>query len=157
MTGTDPAVAAAIRAMDVRADNRIAQGAAAAREALDPIRELHVRQGDHCGTCFADGAIAALWPCPTARLIYTSEELGVTDPAIEAATRVFANTKHSPSHGVGYWELINAAREALAPIRARHPPHPRVRGPLVVRTRRPRLALPRRPGLLLDRRTGEPR
>lgn len=48
-----------------------------AREALATIRELHALCGDcsikhpHCEHCGPDTA----WPCDTARLIYTSEEL----------------------------------------------------------------------------------
>ena len=37
---SDPAMVAAMRAMAERADNRIAQGAIAAREALAPIRAV---------------------------------------------------------------------------------------------------------------------
>lgn len=52
---------------------------AAAREALKPIRELHkpevVRSPDdeqwtECAVCYG-----SYWPCATARLIYSTEEL----------------------------------------------------------------------------------
>lgn len=83
MTGSNPAVAAANRVHEANLGRLIGHDTvvAAAREALAPIRELHkpvlrYRTGlmedgfytscDHC-----DGD----WPCDTARLIYTSEEL----------------------------------------------------------------------------------
>jgi len=53
-------------------------GAAAAREALRPIRELHYSVGagtptgefaEKCCTC------PEYWPCETARLVYAAEEL----------------------------------------------------------------------------------
>lgn len=51
---------------------------ASAREALKPIRDLHryefIRMKndslERCSGC------RDYWPCPTARLVYTSEELG---------------------------------------------------------------------------------
>ena len=123
---TDPAMVAAVRAMKQRADNRIAQGAIAAREALKPIRALHrpwtlwdecghavegdpyeignahpdgrhhyvsevgwscEREGVICAECCVDdiyqsedcanyhdhGPGRAI--CPTARLIYSTDEL----------------------------------------------------------------------------------
>ena len=60
---------------------------AAAREALAPIRELHkpgteagYEDEPYCETCgHYDGLSADFthqpWPCDTARLIYTTEEL----------------------------------------------------------------------------------
>ena len=85
---SDPAMAAAMRAMKQRADNRIAQGAIAAREALAPIRELHKPHRElewdgewsdpHCRTCAHEqwGDLSHQpWPCDTAKLAYSSEEL----------------------------------------------------------------------------------
>ena len=60
----------------------------AAREALAPIRELHRPmtadeqvdswpgwiRGDLCAECTSDDT-PAMWPCPTAKLAYPSEEL----------------------------------------------------------------------------------
>jgi hypothetical protein len=42
----------------------------AASEALKPIRELHRKDGDYCWSCDHTS-----WPCATAKLIYTAEEL----------------------------------------------------------------------------------
>lgn len=44
---------------------------AAAREALAPLRELHIDDGlGFCSTCDSQD-----WPCDSAKLIYTSAEL----------------------------------------------------------------------------------
>jgi hypothetical protein len=81
---SDPAAEAAQRAHD-ESPNPIGSGPShgeirAAREALRLIRELHkpevVRSPDdeqwtECTSCYG-----AHWPCATAKLIYTSEELG---------------------------------------------------------------------------------
>ncbi|QWT30292.1 hypothetical protein OLP41_gp005 [Mycobacterium phage I3] len=72
---SDPAEEAAQRAMrkvhDYPRPNH--DLIAAAREALKPIRELHYKVPDgrypKCSTCEYD------WPCATAYLIYTTEEL----------------------------------------------------------------------------------
>lgn len=69
---SDPAMVAAMRAMKQRADNRIAQGAIAAREALAPIRELHrpvqlihswaagyTRMEDRCPDCRGKAGVHA--------------------------------------------------------------------------------------------------
>lgn len=53
---------------------------AAAREALKPIRELHrlvtVPDGGRvCHSCWNSFGEYMRWPCPTAQLIYTTEEL----------------------------------------------------------------------------------
>lgn len=72
---SDPAVEAAQRVMDkVAHRSGHVQRVAAAREALKPIRELHMpepyAQGpDYCAECDHQ------WPCGTAKLIYTTEEL----------------------------------------------------------------------------------
>ncbi|OBK04042.1 hypothetical protein A5637_13250 [Mycolicibacterium fortuitum] len=87
----DPAAEAAQRAwdelIDLHRDNRAPgpnenpwlTAKRSAREALKPIRELHkpavVRSPDdeqwtECTSCYG-----AHWPCDTAKLIYTTEEL----------------------------------------------------------------------------------
>lgn len=53
---------------------------AAAREALKPIRELHVpvvHDDEHTSERWAEcrECLGAHWPCATAELIYTTEEL----------------------------------------------------------------------------------
>lgn len=59
---------------------------AAAREALKPIRELHKTSWDNCINACCSGADCKhrtqicghcwdQWPCDTAKLIYTTEEL----------------------------------------------------------------------------------
>lgn len=54
---------------------RIAE--AGAREALKPIRELHKpHPGQHAAGSDVCGGCRLIWPCETARLVYTSEELG---------------------------------------------------------------------------------
>lgn len=76
----DPAVEAAQRAWDGTDCHGFAsQGhamEAAARAALAPIRELHKPYLCHCDTPHhaCEGCLEE-WPCDTARLIYTSEEL----------------------------------------------------------------------------------
>lgn len=89
---SDPAEEARARAWHYRADHNWddkTSGLAAAREALAPIRELHRPNTDEhadtiidCPRCITgpDHAIECAecwdpWPCDTARLIYTSEEL----------------------------------------------------------------------------------
>lgn len=80
---TDPAVEAAQRAVwqmtsgaqssvDVRVAARVA-----AREALKPIREVHrpTGWGGECVVCFDSEGRGRQWPCDTAKLIYTTEEL----------------------------------------------------------------------------------
>lgn len=69
---SDPVVEAAQRAWrnwpdDV--DEKLA--VAAAGEMAKPIRKLHRRNSEPPGECVECG----LWPCNTARLIYTPEEL----------------------------------------------------------------------------------
>lgn len=72
---SDPAVEAARRAMDQMSTIDIYEHdlERAAREALKPIREIHkpvLPPGiERCGEC------DVAWPCDTARLIYTTEEL----------------------------------------------------------------------------------
>lgn len=79
---SDPAVEAARRAFDklwpdqgdfeFNFDSSTREYAVdAAREALAPLRELHRRDGDYCWTCDHTD-----WPCPTARLVYSADELG---------------------------------------------------------------------------------
>lgn len=72
----DPAIDAAQRVIVGRVSSAHPDDlTAAAREALKPIRELHKphcdgpRFGTWCKTCRAE------WPCPTAKLIYSTEEL----------------------------------------------------------------------------------
>ena len=77
---SDPAVEAAERAWDSAENSTESQAArAGAREALAPLRELHRKvpkrngwDGHWSDVCIA---CAALWPSPTDRLIYPSEEL----------------------------------------------------------------------------------
>jgi hypothetical protein len=74
---TNPATEAAERATNGPINGPIGAFAlSAAREALKPIRELHQPQNagdfDICGEC-QDGN--EQWPCETAKLIYTREEL----------------------------------------------------------------------------------
>ncbi|AEJ93022.1 hypothetical protein FDI16_gp047 [Mycobacterium phage Shauna1] len=88
----DPAVEAAARAWewypvpkDIPLDVRSVP-LAAAREALEPIRELHHPRWSNCINACCSGEDCRLrdrvcehcevdWPCDTAKLIYTSEEL----------------------------------------------------------------------------------
>lgn len=81
---SDPAVEAAQRAWAAMAQDmpwtdggECEELVTAAREALAPIRELHQPHdgpwGRDCGTCYASSGVE--WPCPTARLIYTDDEL----------------------------------------------------------------------------------
>ena len=85
MTAHDPAIEAAqrVRNLGLSKDIKVA----AAREALKPIRELHQKFSvrslgfaddqpriDICGGC-SDIGVQVPWPCETAKLIYTSEEL----------------------------------------------------------------------------------
>lgn len=77
MTTHDPAVEAAQRASArYETNGQISlQAIAAAREALRPIRELHFahRVAVDNWTCCPHCAVT--WPCATAELIYSSEEL----------------------------------------------------------------------------------
>ncbi|ABE67550.1 hypothetical protein PBI_PMC_49 [Mycobacterium phage PMC] len=83
---SDPAVEAAARAWEwypVPKDIPLVVRSvplAAAREALKPIRHKHrpvayVNRQTCCVTCFDENGKPHLWPCETAKLIYTSEEL----------------------------------------------------------------------------------
>lgn len=75
---SDPAAAAARRALVTNRGhgNSTACEIDSAREALKPIRELHkqaYRVDSPEGMCCThDGH---RWPCPTARLVYSTEEL----------------------------------------------------------------------------------
>lgn len=71
MTGRDPAVEAAQRARENDAYGPTYEEVA--REALAPIRELHKMA--HWNTGHVCDECDLLWPCDTARLIYTTEEL----------------------------------------------------------------------------------
>jgi len=75
---SDPAIEAAERALvATRGHGRstICE-IAAAREALNPLRELHSRNSENeCGICAGGQGNGATWPCETAKLIYTAEEL----------------------------------------------------------------------------------
>ncbi|MFV8173368.1 hypothetical protein [Mycolicibacterium peregrinum] len=79
----DPAIEAAHRAFMMATGltgNTRAHMESAAREALKPIRELHKsyvtgssftgEQWTECAVC-----VGSSWPCDTAKLIYTTEEL----------------------------------------------------------------------------------
>ncbi len=78
---SDPAVDAANRVWQSDADPTVLPSVAAAREALKPLRDLHkpVDRGDgtkgcnHCWDCYDD--YPKEWPCDTAELIYSTEEL----------------------------------------------------------------------------------
>lgn len=80
----DPAVEAAQRAHEANLGKLIDHDTvlAAAREALSPIRKLHQRSfydGPICSHCIDIGDDGEFWgypwPCETAKLVYTSEEL----------------------------------------------------------------------------------
>lgn len=79
----DPAVEAAQRAWDGMATadktSRDAVGIASAREMAKKIRELHKPRtqggGYICGECTTDTFPWVHWPCATAMLVYTTEEL----------------------------------------------------------------------------------
>lgn len=97
----DPAIAAAQRAWDARYVGRLvsvvesaahdglgALAIAAAREALAPLRELHKPSFDgdepYCATCchtlLDDYELSyQVWPCDTARLLYSPELEGTSD------------------------------------------------------------------------------
>lgn len=83
---SDPAIEAAQRAWHAEDDGphdgfvRAGRLVVAAREALKPIRELHVpviHADEHTSERWAEcrECLGAYWPCETAKLIYTSEEL----------------------------------------------------------------------------------
>ncbi|QDF17175.1 hypothetical protein JZX82_gp80 [Gordonia phage William] len=84
---TDPAIAAAQRQLraqfgkDWPLDDdayTVRVRTEAAREALAPLRELHHREDltwTSCSECLDPDGAPELWPCSTARLIYTTEEL----------------------------------------------------------------------------------
>ena len=82
MVTRDPAVEAAQRAERASkwwdSGNQTAWDSdyaeAAAREALAPIRALHRPDGDY-GYQTQCVACGLMWPCDTARLIYSTEEL----------------------------------------------------------------------------------
>ncbi|MGB3707622.1 hypothetical protein [Gordonia sp. (in: high G+C Gram-positive bacteria)] len=90
-TEHDPVAEAAARAVDKDPNVYTLDAKAGAREALAPIRELHKPMtaderesrwlswwrdddGDICRECTSSWAVAQ-WPCPTAKLCYTTEEL----------------------------------------------------------------------------------
>jgi hypothetical protein len=81
---TDPAVEAAQRAwteenwLGVLEMSEGNLAIAAAREALKPIRELHVKSDMYHTPVCADGCT---WPCDTAKLIYPEDELYETEGA----------------------------------------------------------------------------
>ncbi|QWY82049.1 hypothetical protein SEA_MARSHA_65 [Mycobacterium phage Marsha] len=75
---SDPAVEAAQRALaKFSGTNMYPRSLApiAAREALKLVRELHRPSGDECACCIDCLECGQLWPCDTARVAYTSEEL----------------------------------------------------------------------------------
>lgn len=83
---SDPAVDAAQRALESHTGG-VLQMADIAREALKPIRELHQPSWDNCINACCSGKQCRLrsqicehcyelWPCPTAKLVYSTEELG---------------------------------------------------------------------------------
>ncbi|QIQ63736.1 hypothetical protein SEA_PHANPHAGIA_47 [Mycobacterium phage Phanphagia] len=77
----DPAVEAAARAWEwypvPKAIPLVVRSVplAAAREALEPIRELHHPIDEHGDSVEECSECRHRWPCDTAKLIYTSEEL----------------------------------------------------------------------------------
>lgn len=83
----DPAIEAAQRATGGRVSHLVGPGRYAlrgAREMADPIRELHRPDAGHSPECECGLAPGALpnclgcsddWPCATAKLVYSSEEL----------------------------------------------------------------------------------
>lgn len=91
----EPAIEAAIRAVPTEVSTWVGPGRFAlrgAREALKPIRELHypvtcasLADGRHktvCAHCHRRGFYTTApesgdWPCDTARLVYSADELGV--------------------------------------------------------------------------------
>ncbi|AHB29766.1 hypothetical protein GRADUATION_70 [Mycobacterium phage Graduation] len=87
----DPAVEAAQRAWKAQYDLDTPPwptAIVAAREALEPIRELHRPRWSNCINACCSGEDCRLrdrvcehcevdWPCDTAKLIYTTEELGL--------------------------------------------------------------------------------
>lgn len=93
MTGTDPAFEADDAGMETsryphRQMPEYGIALAAAREALAPIRDLHKRHRDlewdgewsapYCQTCaheFYGDLCYQPWPCTTAKLVYSTEEL----------------------------------------------------------------------------------
>lgn len=73
---TDPAVEAAQRACSCAGTVHSSRClAAAAREALKPIRELHKPEHGNCNCCIDCAECGQGWPCDTAKLIYPTEEL----------------------------------------------------------------------------------
>ncbi|UTN91516.1 hypothetical protein SEA_PERIWINKLE_62 [Gordonia phage Periwinkle] len=86
---SDPAEGAAQRAWDSTEGRPVSvQRVAAAREAMNPVRELHhpIREkwglggeADVCAHCLLTDRNGRrfhdLWPCDTARLVYTTEEI----------------------------------------------------------------------------------
>lgn len=79
---SDPAVEAAQR-VGFRDFPPKARGLAidAAREAIQPIRQIHRAVDAHgtgrmvCAWCWNSMSHYASWPCATARLVYSTEEL----------------------------------------------------------------------------------
>lgn len=77
----EPAVEAAGRVWDGDPKQLAHNLVDSAREALKPIRELHASKemppSRHlrCQTCRDDFGHSILWPCATARLVYSEEEL----------------------------------------------------------------------------------
>lgn len=75
---SDPSLEAAQRARAHRIETRPTNDEInAAREALKPIRELHQPSTDGycCEGCIDHHGNTQPWPCETARLVYSSEEL----------------------------------------------------------------------------------
>lgn len=91
MVTRDPAIEAATRAMPESYARQMPEygiALAAASEALAPIRDLHKRHRDlewdgewsapYCQTCaheFYGDLCYQPWPCTTAKLVYSTEEL----------------------------------------------------------------------------------
>lgn len=78
MTNHDPAIEAAQRVIELHEGGVLAM-ADIAREALKPIRELHKSidyfNGDDGSYEFTCAHCDVLWPCATAKLVYSAEEL----------------------------------------------------------------------------------
>lgn len=72
---SDPAIEAAQRALNAYAVSAtcLNSAVAAAREALKPIRKLHSKADMPWGAPYCLHC-KAIWPCATARLVYSTEE-----------------------------------------------------------------------------------
>ncbi|UUG69920.1 hypothetical protein SEA_MORKIE_59 [Gordonia phage Morkie] len=94
---SDPAEIAADKALDAVADDKrmflddwdvlTDTAIAAAREALEPLREIHKPRTRHIEAWGAEtkcGSCLVFWPCPSARLLYSDAELAAHPEPIVA-------------------------------------------------------------------------